>query len=49
MSLPSSEDSTYFSIKSLRLMVAVTFLYLVPSRLTLLDLTFSPHVMKLFF
>ena len=51
MAPPSSNDCTSFSIKSSRLMGAVTFLALVQSLLPRVELTCSPHAMtlKIFF
>ena len=47
----SSDDGTSFTIKSSKLIGAVTFLALFQSRLTRVDLSFSPHAMtlKIFF
>ena len=51
MAPSSSDDSTSFSIKSSRLMGAVTFISLVQSRFTRVELTCSPRAMtpKIFF
>ena len=47
MSPYSSEYGTYFTIKSLILIGEFTFLALVQSRLTCVDLSFSPRAMTL--
>ena len=47
MAIYSSDDCTSFSIQSSRLMGAVTFIALVQSQLTLVDLTCSPRSMRL--
>ena len=47
MALSSSDDCTSFSVKSYRLMGAVTFLALVQSQLTCVDLTCLTRAMML--